>query len=148
MADGLRLIAGAAHIDDRGAVSFVNDFDFTPVKRFYMVENHAAGFVRAWHAHRLEEKYALVVQGAALVAAVKIDDWENPSIPDKVDRFVLSSQKPSILYIPKGYANGFKSLTPDMKIMFFSTSTIAESLNDDVRWPPDRFGDVWRVVER
>ncbi len=148
MADGVRLITGACHVDDRGAVSFVNDFDFSRVKRFYMVENHAAGFVRAWHAHRFEEKYVYVVGGAALVAAVKIDNWDNPSIPEKIERAVLSARKPSILHIPAGYANGFKSLTPDMKIVFFSTSTVEESMKDDIRWPSDRFGDVWKVIER
>jgi len=148
MGNGIRLIAGANHIDDRGTVSFVNDFDFARVKRFYMVENHMPGFVRAWHAHRHEEKYAYVVGGAALVAAVRIDDWDHPTVPEKVDRFVLSSHKPSVLYIPAGYANGFKSLTPDMKLMFFSTSTVQESQNDDIRWPADYFGDVWKVIER
>jgi dTDP-4-dehydrorhamnose 3,5-epimerase len=148
MANDVRLIAGASHVDDRGVVSFVNDFDFARVKRFYTVENHMAGLVRAWHAHRLEEKYAHVVQGVALVAAVRIDNWDDPPVPEKIDRFVLSAQKPAILHIPPGYANGFKSLTPDMKIMFFSTSTVEDSLKDDVRWPPDRFGDVWKVMER
>jgi dTDP-4-dehydrorhamnose 3,5-epimerase-like enzyme len=148
MADSVGIIAGASHVDDRGVVSFVNDFDFARVKRFYMVENHASGFVRAWHAHRHEGKHALVVQGVAIVAAVRIENWDNPPIPEKIDRFVLSAQKPAMLYIPPGYANGFKSLTGDMKIMFFSTSTIQESMGDDVRWPADRFGDVWKVIER
>jgi dTDP-4-dehydrorhamnose 3,5-epimerase-like enzyme len=148
MADGVRLIPGAAHVDDRGVVSFVNDFDFSRVKRFYMVENHSAGLVRAWHAHRFEEKYVFVPQGVALVAAVKITDWGNPTAPDKIDRFVLSAQKPAVLRIPEGFANGFKSLTCDMKILFFSTSSLEESIKDDIRWPPDRFGTVWNVVER
>ena len=52
MANGVRLIAGASHVDGRGAVSFVNDFDFARVKRFYMVENHMPGFVRAWNSIR------------------------------------------------------------------------------------------------
>lgn len=146
--NGVRLIGGALHVDDRGSVSFVNDFDFARVKRFYLVENHAAGFVRAWHAHRREEKYVYVAEGSALVGAVRIDDWDHPEQTAKVERFVLSAQKPSILHIPAGYANGFKSLSPDMKIMFFSTSTVQESLGDDVRWPADHFGDVWKVVER
>ena len=142
------MIPGSSHVDDRGVVSFVNDFDFARVKRFYMVENHMVGLVRAWHAHRFEEKYAVVVQGVALVAAVRIDNWDKPSVPEKVDRLVLSAQKPAILHIPPGYANGFKSLTPDMKIMFFSTNTVEDSLKDDVRWPPDQFGGVWKIIER
>ena len=148
MANDVCLITGESYVDDRGVVSFVNDFDFGRVRRFYMVQNHTAGLVRAWHAHRHEEKYALVVQGVALVAAVKIEDWDNPPVPEKIHRVALSAQKPSILHIPPGYANGFKSLTPDMKILFFSTSALEDSLKDDIRWPPDRFGDVWKVIER
>ena len=62
-------------------------------------------------------------------------------------RYVLSALKPSVLHIPAGYANGFKSLTADTKLMFFSTSILEESQGDDVRWPADYFGDVWTVVE-
>ena len=53
------LIEGGLAVDDRGIVSFVNDFDFAGVKRFYMVSNHKAGFVRAWHAHKHEAKYVM-----------------------------------------------------------------------------------------
>jgi dTDP-4-dehydrorhamnose 3,5-epimerase len=56
--------------------------------------------------------------------------------------------KPSVLWIPPGHANGFKSLAPGTKVMFFSTSTLEESRGDDVRWDPHEFGDVWTVVER
>ena len=144
----VRLMTGDLAVDDRGTVSFVNDFDFAGVKRFYMVENHCAGFVRAWHAHRRESKYVTVVQGAAIVAAVKIEDWDNPPTDGKVHRYILAALKPSVLYIPAGYANGFKSLTADTKLIFFSTSTLEESQGDDVRWPADYFGDVWTVIER
>jgi len=40
---------GAVFSDDRGFLRFVNDFDFSDVKRFYQVENHKKGFIRAWH---------------------------------------------------------------------------------------------------
>jgi dTDP-4-dehydrorhamnose 3,5-epimerase len=142
-----RIIEGESVTDDRGEVGFVNDFHFEGVKRFYLVSNHKAGFVRAWHAHRREAKYATVVQGAAIVAAVLIDDWERPSKDAKAYRFVLSARKPSMLYIPPGYANGFMSLTPDCKILFLSTATLEESQSDDVRYDA-RYWDVWQVVER
>ena len=51
------LFSGDVAVDDRGEVSFVNDFDFEGVKRFYTVKNHRRGFVRAWHAHRREAKH-------------------------------------------------------------------------------------------
>jgi dTDP-4-dehydrorhamnose 3,5-epimerase-like enzyme len=141
------LSVGGLAVDDRGQVSFVNDFNFADVKRFYMVSNHKQGFVRAWHAHKKEAKYVLVVKGAAKVAAVAIDNWEKPSKSAEVKEFVLSDKKPSVLYIPSGYANGFMSLTDDAQIMFFSTSTLDESLGDDFRYD-SRHWDVWSVVER
>ena len=142
-----KLIQGELAADDRGEVSFVNDFTFGGVKRFYVVSNHRPGFVRAWHGHRREEKYVTVVCGAAVVCAVKIDNWEQPSKESEVHRYVLSAAKPAVLYIPRGYANGFMTLTNDVKFVFFSTASLEESLKDDVRFE-SRYWDPWQVVER
>jgi dTDP-4-dehydrorhamnose 3,5-epimerase len=142
-----RLIEGGRAVDDRGHVSFVNSFDFGGVKRFYQVANHRAGFVRAWHAHRRESKFVFVSEGAALVGAVAIDNWENPSRSAEVHRHVLSAEKPAVLFIPAGYANGFMSLTPDTRVIFFSTSSVDESRGDDVRYDA-RHWDIWKVEER
>lgn len=141
------LIEGGLAVDDRGQLSFVNDFDFAGAKRFYTVSNHRCGFVRAWHGHKKEAKYVMVIKGAAIVGAVPIDDWDNPSQTAKAERFVLSDKKPAVLYIPAGYANGFKSLAKDTRIMFFSTSTLKESEGDDFRYDA-RHWDIWTVEER
>lgn len=141
------LYKGDLAVDDRGEVGFVNDFHFEGVKRFYTVSNHRQGFVRAWHAHRHEAKYVMAVSGAALVGAVRIDDWEKPSRNLAVERFVLAAHKPAVLYVPSGYANGFMSLTQDLKLMFFSASTLEESKGDDIRYPA-RYWDIWQVEER
>ena len=141
------LYTGDVAVDDRGELMFVNEFDFAGVKRFYTVRNHRAGFVRAWHAHRREAKYMTVVTGAALVGAVAIDDWDAPSRDAPVKRFVLAAHRPRVLYVPAGYANGFMSLTADAHVVFFSTSTIEDSLTDDVRYDA-RHWDIWTVEER
>ncbi len=143
----LKLIEAGISVDDRGKLMYANDFDFNDVKRFYMVSNHSSGFVRAWHAHKKEAKYVLVLSGAAVVGAVEIDDWEKPSKQTLVSRYVLSSEKPSLLYIPAGFANGFMTLTSDTRVMFFSTSNIEESKNDDWRYPA-RYWDIWKIEER
>ena len=143
----LRLIEGGMAVDDRGAVRFANGFNFQGVKRFYAVTNHRAGMIRAWHAHRREAKYATVLQGAAIIGAVRIDDWEKPSSESEVHHFVLCGDKPSVLYIPSGYANGFMSLTDDAIIMFFSTATVEESKNDDIRYDA-YYWNIWDVIPR
>ena len=147
MKDKPHIFNGGLAVDDRGEIAFVNDFDFEGVKRFYMVSNHRAGFVRAWHAHKHEAKYIMAACGTAIVGAVKIDDWEKPSRDLLVERHVISSKKPQVLYIPPGYANGFMSLTSDLKLIFFSTSTLEESTKDDIRYDA-RYWDIWNVTER
>ena len=143
----VRLIEGGVAVDDRGQLAFVNTFGFEGVKRFYAVSNHRSGFVRAWHAHRREAKYVHLARGSAIVGAVRVDDWDKPSAALPVERFILSSAKPSVLYIPAGYANGFMSLTDDALLYYFSTSSIDESRGDDVRYPA-RHWDCWQVEER
>jgi dTDP-4-dehydrorhamnose 3,5-epimerase len=147
MMDSLTLLPGGIAFDDRGSVRFVNDFNFAGVKRFYMIENYRQGFVRAWHGHKKEAKYVLAVQGSALVGAVKVDNWDKPSKDLKPEKFVLSADKPSVLFIPAGYANGLMSLTQDAKLIFFSTSSLEESKGDDFRFHA-RHWDIWGVEER
>ena len=138
---------GGLGIDDRGEVGFVNDFNFDGIKRFYWVANHRSGFIRAWHAHKREAKYVTVVQGTALIGAVEIDDWDNPSKDSKLWRYALSDHKPSTLYIPAGYANGFMSLTAETKLIFFSTSSLEETHGDDIRYDA-YYWNPWQIVER
>ncbi len=88
-----------------------------------------------------------VVNGAAIVAAVCIDNWENPSKDLHVHRYVLSAKKPTVLFIPNGHANGFMTLTEDTKLMFFSTATLEESVGDDFRYDAD-YWKPWVIIER
>lgn len=132
----MKIINGGIATDDRGSVRYVNDFDFKDVKRFYQVENHRAGFIRAWHGHRFEDKYVYVPRGSALIAVVGL----NSSL---IEKFILSSTNPQILYIPAGNYNGFKTLQDNTILQFFSNSTLEESLEDDIRLPYNYFNNVW-----
>ena len=138
---------GGLSVDDRGEVGFVNEFDMQSVRRFYTVCNHKVGLVRAWHGHKKEKKFVTVVNGAAIVAAVCIDNWKKPSKNLVVNRYVLSAKKPVVLFIPKGYANGFMTLTEDTKLMFFSTVTLKESEGDDFRYEAD-YWNPWEIIKR
>lgn len=141
------LLRGGLSVDDRGEVGFVNEFDFADVRRFYTVANHQAGFVRAWHGHRREAKYVFAATGAALVCCVEPDDWDSPSRDLPIFRFVLSERSPAVVRVPAGFVNGFMTLTEGSKLIFFSSSTLQESLGDDIRFPA-RYWDPWQVEER
>ena len=144
-----RLIEAQVAVDDRGQLTFANDFDFKGVKRFYTVENFSTSVIRAWHGHLKESKYILPVSGSAIVAAVKLDNPSNPSKSNPIQRFILSSKKPALLYVPAGHANGFRYLEKGTKLMFFSTASLEESKGDDIRFAHDYWGvDVWTVKNR
>lgn len=147
--EDIKVFEGGIGIDDRGTVSFVNSFGFSNVKRFYSVENFSTETIRAFHGHLKEAKYVFVSKGSAVVAAVAMDDTKAPSKSNPVKRMILSARKPTILFIPPGYANGFRSLEPDTQIIFFSTSTLEESRSDDYRFPADYWGNqIWEVENR
>ena len=134
------IVQGDLAVDERGTVRFVNDFNFENVKRFYQVENHYAGFIRAWHGHKEEDKYVYVAHGSALVGAVDMQT-------EYIQTFVLSDKKPRILWIPKNHANGFMTLEENTIVFFFSSSTIEETRDDDIRFPFDKW-DIWNVEYR
>jgi dTDP-4-dehydrorhamnose 3,5-epimerase len=139
--------SGGVAVDDRGSLKFVNTMDLSPFKRFYIVENHEKGFIRAWHGHKREGKAVVCVKGSAIVAAVKVDDWDSPSKDLPVNRFVLSEARFGALHIPPGFANGFKTLSSDAVLMFLSTSSLEESGGDDIRFEA-RYWNPWQVEER
>lgn len=140
---------GGVAVDDRGTVSFVNDFNFAHVRRFYQVRNFSTSTVRAFHGHLHEGKYVYVAKGSAIVAVVKLTDPVNPSKEEPVQRFVLSDKAPRVLFVPPGHANGFRPLEEDTRVIFFSTATLEESQGDDVRFPHDYWGEsVWEVENR
>ena len=145
----IQQFAGNLAVDDRGTLRFVNDFDFKGVKRFYQVENFSTKTVRAFHGHMKEGKYVYAVSGSVIMCAVKLTSPTKPSKKAKVERLVLSSSKPQVVFIPPGYANGFKALEKNTQVMFFSTATLLESQGDDYRFSFDYWGkEIWEVENR
>ena len=140
-------IDGDSAIDDRGKLKFCNDFDMKSVRRFYTVSNHSAQFIRAWHAHEQEAKFVYVSAGAAMLAVVKIDNWEEPNPDLEISKFFLSEEKPGVLHIPGGCAHGSMTLKANTQIFFFSTSTLVDSLDDDMRYPYN-YWNPWEIIPR
>ena len=141
------LINGGIAIDDRGQLTFSNEFDISKYRRFYNLNNHTVNFVRAWHGHKKEGKAFFVQEGAFLISLVRIDNWDKPSKSCEVHRYILSAKKPSVLIVPAGFANGSMNLLPGSILTVFSTSTLEESLNDDYRYE-STYWNPWVVEAR
>ena len=143
----VRLIDADIATDDRGELMFSNNFDMSKIKRFYQITNFKTPFVRAWHGHKYENKYIIVLKGAAMLAVVKINKWKNPNKNLKIEKFVLNDKKPKLLFIPGGHAHGFKTLKSDTRLMVFSTSTVKQSKKDDYRFQSN-YWNPWQIKER
>lgn len=140
----VKSFVGNQIVRENGTISFVNDFTFPNIKRFYQISNEKKGDIQAFHGHMLEKKFVFVTSGSYLLCIVPLDNPQTPSKSCVVKRIVLEASKPKVVLIPKGCANGFKNLQRNSKIIFFSTSTLLDSENDDYRYPYDYWGSsVW-----
>lgn len=135
--------------DDRGTfVPFLqnaNALEFAPeiaVKRVYYVYNYGAGIIRGFHFHEKEWKIFCIVNGAAKFVAL------DPEHPDDSHTFISSARKANVIVVPPGYANGWISLEPHTILVCGSTASFEESINDDKRMDPYKFGDVWTIKPR
>ena len=123
-----KLIDGGIYTDQRGSIRFVNDFDLSPIKRFYITSNADTNVIRAWQGHKIESKWFYCVSGVFDVRLIKIDYWEKPSLDLSVEKYILSSDEPKVLFISKGYLNGFRALEKNSKLIVFSDCTLNESM--------------------
>ncbi|RZN84508.1 MAG: sugar epimerase [Winogradskyella sp.] len=129
-----QIIPGGIYKDNRGQLDFYNSFDMTPIKRVYFTKHYNTDTIRAWQGHIIESRWFICVSGSFIVKLVGIDDWENPSESLIAKEFVLDENKQEILYIPNRFANGFKALKKNSKLMILSDYGYNEIENDQVRF--------------
>ncbi|HRN45143.1 MAG TPA: WxcM-like domain-containing protein [Flavobacterium sp.] len=129
-----QLIEGGNFSDHRGTLSYVNDFSFKDIERFYIISNSDAHPVRAWQGHKLDAKNFYCLSGSFRIHYVKIDNWENPSKDLTIETVTLTESESKMLHIPAGYANAIESLGPDSKLISFSTLPLSNVSEDDVRY--------------
>jgi dTDP-4-dehydrorhamnose 3,5-epimerase len=140
-------IPGGKATDDRGSLTFNNSIELNQFKRFYAIENHKQGFVRAWHGHLKEAKLFVPLRGSFLVAAVELDDPISPSKENKIVKSVISDTNSNSFFIPAGFANGFMNLSADAILLVYSSTSLEESKGDDYRFEFD-YWNPWEIEQR
>ena len=142
-----KIISGNRIYDNRGSVRFNNNLEFKNLKRFYTVHNYSKNFIRAWHGHLKEEKFIGRIKGTFQVSAVKINNKKKPNKKNKVYTFILNHTNNDFIHIPKGFANGSMSLEDDSELLIFSTTSVKDSLNDDIRYNYN-YWNPWIISQR
>jgi len=136
-----KIIQGGNFSDHRGTISYVNDFSFKNIERFYIISNSDENPIRAWQGHKLDAKNFYCINGSFKIHFVKIDNWDNPSKDLNIETIIVSASESKIVHIPSGYANAIESLETDSKLISFSTLPLANVGDDDVRYTLD----YWKI---
>ncbi|MCC9071714.1 WxcM-like domain-containing protein [Flavobacterium sp. F-65] len=138
-----RIIKGGRFSDHRGTISYVNDFSFNDIERFYIISNSEKNPIRAWQGHKFDVKNFYCISGSFKIHFVKIDNWENPSKELAIETVIITFSDSKIVHIPAGYANAIQSLEINSKLISFSTLPLANVEEDDVRYDLD----YWKIDE-
>ncbi|WP_270089173.1 WxcM-like domain-containing protein [Sphingobacterium sp. SYP-B4668] len=135
----INFITGGIAKDYRGQIRFVNDFDMSQVKRFYIIQNADAELVRGWRAHRIEQRWFYVLSGAFAVDLVEIDNWEDASPDLAIQREIIHVTEQRVFHVPAGYGTAFRALEPNSELLVFADYGIENAKLDDHTWPVDYF---------
>lgn len=135
----LSIINGGSHTDDRGTITFINDFDMQLVKRFYRIKHHDTSIIRGWRGHKIEQRWFHVNIGIFEIKIIKIDNWKtpNPTICQQI--FTLRADENAVLHIPAGYASSLKALEANSELVVFADYSIEHAKKDDYLFPLDYF---------
>ena len=139
-------IKGGVATDERGQIRFVNEFDMSLVKRFYIIKNSDTELIRGWRAHRIEQRWFYVLSGSFEINLIKIDNWENPSSDLDIQKEILTANEFKILHVPAGYGTAFRALEEDSEILVFADHGIEHASYDDYTWPHEYFQTLSEMV--
>jgi dTDP-4-dehydrorhamnose 3,5-epimerase len=148
------LIEGVIHRDDRGAFSETyraSGFAEAGVRVTFVQENLArtaeAGVLRGLHFQREphgQDKLIQVLAGTIWDVAVDI----RPGSPT-LGRWVaasLSADEPRQLFVPRGFAHGYLTRTPDCAVLYKAGAYYAPQAELGVRWDDPALAIPWPLA--
>jgi dTDP-4-dehydrorhamnose 3,5-epimerase len=151
MIDGVRVIRLTTHVDERGYLIEIarktgGGEPHAVIHQFgqvYLVGNPARGAIRAFHKHAELWDWFFISHGSAKF--VLKDDREDSPTYSQMMQVVISERNPTLLVVPPGVYHGWMSLEDDTQMISTASHTYNRENPDEVRIPPDSFGDVWTI---
>ena len=124
--------------DERGIITFSNDFDASLIKRIYTIENKSLDFIRGWQGHKIEQRWFASMQGSFEIAVITIDNFENPSKDLIPEYFILKTNNLDFLHIKSGCITAIKAKEENSKLLVLADYSMNE-IQDEYRFPLDCF---------
>lgn len=132
------LLEGKKHQDERGIITYNNDFDASTIKRIYTIENRSIDFIRGWQGHQIEQRWFACTKGSFEISVIEIDDFENPSKDLMVKKYQLNDERLTYLHVPSGCVTAIQSKEENSKLLVLSDYGLGE-ISDEFRYNLDYF---------
>lgn len=130
----------------------VNEFVKYGLKTSYVQRNQShskyMGTIRGMHyqeAPHQETKLVQCINGE--IYDVIIDLREDSSTYMQWESIVLSKENKKMLYIPKGFAHGFQSLTDDCDVLYMVDEFYCHSSEKGINFNDKRLNISWPIKE-
>jgi len=131
-------LKGKKHEDERGIITYNNDFDASEIKRIYTIENHSSDFIRGWQGHKIEQRWFACIQGEFEISVIELDDFKNPSEDLIISKYVLENKELTYLHIPAGCITAIQAKTDGSKLLVLADYGLGE-IQDEYRFPLEYF---------
>lgn len=135
-----QLLEGKKHQDERGIITYNNDFDATSIKRMYTIENADVHLIRGWQGHKMEQRWFSAINGAFKIQLLSIAYFEKGLKDLQPYCFVLKADQMDILHVPAGFVSSIQALEVGAKLLVLADYKMGE-VDDEFRFEyhPDDF---------
>ncbi|SFT33177.1 WxcM-like, C-terminal [Chryseobacterium formosense] len=134
------LLEGKKHHDQRGIITFNNDFDASAIKRIYTIENHSTEFIRGWQGHKIEQRWFACMKGCFEISVIEVNDFTEPSKDLTMQKYLLKEDTLTYLHIPAGCITAIQSKIGNSKLLVLADYGLGE-INDEYRFDLDYFNE-------
>lgn len=110
----------------------------TPIKRMYTTTHKDTHSIRAWMAHQIESRWFVCTTGTFIVKLVKVVDFARKTPAEEVVSFTLNADDPTVLFVPPGYASGFKAEVENSQVLLLADYAFNE-INDSYKFTQEEF---------
>lgn len=134
-------LKGNRHEDQRGIITFNNEFDVSAVKRIYTIENVSLDFIRGWQGHKIEQRWFACMNGAFEIKMIEIDNFQQPSRELQAKTYNLNTSGLDFLHIPAGHITAIRALDKASKLLVLADYKMNE-IEDEYRFDLKYFTNV------
>jgi len=140
--EGLKVLPLKVNLDSRGYLfEIIHNYDMPKFGQIYVVGNPTKGTIRTFHKHKILWDYFCIIKGSAKF--IFVDDRKDSPSFQQQETVVLSEKSPKLIFVPPGVYHGLMSLEDNTVMVSVATEVYNKEKPDEVRIPPDSFGNLW-----